>query len=332
MNQFPRGLSGLFVFLVAGRLLTGCESPERHGATESSREIVFDLDKSDERRLLSFYLGGLLSRNSSDPFEASIIVQRRGTFLLDTERLGLLNQDLLVDMKSLTDDGVITWDEFEQFINERYYAYREFPKTTDRLMDLVGDWSLGSDWFSFEVNGVMSPHRRKIHVPLVHLRNALSGYRENGDRLLYAVGTTFVSEHIDRGERVEVSVMRKREDGFWDFFAYGATGGLTGEVVRSPNNLVVPSKCIGCHFGSRLFEPERSFPADASPAPEGPRALYVQKGEKDVGIVRLLDEHRRRSDTVLGLYGTLFLGRLKAQRAAGSISEEDRKILEMLGL
>ena len=126
--------------------------------------------------------------------------------------------------------------------------------------------------------------------------------------------------------------MRKRDDGFWDFFTYGPDGTLAAETQARPRALKTPTQCVGCHFGGRLFEPEKSFPGTASEGPHGPRALYVPEAWRDAEVVRFFDEHRKRSDTVLGLYNTLFAAKLRADRRAGRLAPEDARLLESLGL
>ena len=89
---------------------------------------------------------------------------------------------------------------------------------------------------------------------------------------------------------------------------------------------------MGCHFGDKLFEPEKSFPMRAEPGPHGPRQVYVEEDLRDEEIVRRFDEHRRRSDTVLGLYTTLFVSSLRAERRAGTLDESDAVLLDSLDL
>jgi hypothetical protein len=141
-----------------------------------------------------------------------------------------------------------------------------------------------------------------------------------------------VGEHYEGEALVETTVMRKRADGYWDYFAYDASGGLASQTTTPPRALDVPTQCVGCHFGEKLFEPERSFPAEAPPGPHGPRGIYVDDALRDAEVVAFFDEHSKRSDHVLGLYGTLFIAQLRAQEAAGSLPAADAALLDDLGL
>lgn len=301
------------------------KEPEDVGTTIS-------IDKGNERMLLSYYVGGMLSAEGQDPFEAGALSVRSNTFYVDIDMLAKASPGLDSELELMARDGKVEWEELASFVNTHYYAYRRIPESLILLIEQTGDWQDDSEWLAFEVDGVMSPHRRRIHVRLDDLREALLSYSANGANLRYPIGTTFVSEHMDNGLRVEVSVMRKRSDGFWDFFAYGDDGLLVGVIDQIRKDLVVPTQCVGCHFGSRLFEPEKSFPREVADGPDGPRKLYVGENLRDDDVIRLLDEHRRRSDTVLGLYGTLFLSRLRVERRSGVISEQDKQILESMGL
>ena len=178
----------------------------------------------------------------------------------------------------------------------------------------------------------MTTARRHIYVPEAALRSALAAYHQNGERLLYPVGTTMVGEHHLGGAHVETTAMRKRADGFWDFFTYDTEGNLAKSTNTPPRKLKTPTQCVGCHTGNKPFEPERSFPDEALPGPHGPRALYVDDALRDPEVTAFFDEHRKRSDTVLGIYNTLFVAQLRADRRAGRLGEADVRLLEGLGL
>ena len=187
-------------------------------------------------------------------------------------------------------------------------------------------------WFRVELDGVMSTARRHVYVAEDALRHALRRYQQQGERLFYPVGAAIVGEHHLDGAHVETTVMRKRADGFWDFFTYGPDGALALHTQALPRSLKTPTQCVGCHFGVKLFEPERSFPGTAPPGPHGPRAFYVDDALRDRDVVVFFNEHSKRSDTILGIYNTLFVARLRADRRTGRLSDDDARLLENLGL
>lgn len=307
--------------------IASCGQPDVRPPSESSTQIRVDLEKSDERKLLAFYFGGMLSELGSDPFESGFVQEQNGRFFLDGTRLSELLPELASDIRTAGSDGRIVWDEFESLIQRHYYSYRPIPATVADLKEQRGDFSDTETWFSFEVKGVMSTHVRNIHVPRKQLLTAISNYRNNDGRLIYDSGTTFISEHKEDGQSVEISAMTKRSDGFWDFYAYGLDGSQISRIEHMPSDLIVPTQCVGCHFGNRLFEPEKSFPIDPAPGPDGPRKLYVTGDMRNLRVVRAIDEHRKRSDTILGLYATLFISQMKTRRAEGTIDPEIERIL-----
>lgn len=324
MNRFFL-VAGLTVGLLNGMACggTGDSPPNEH---DSGVRIV--LEGADDRRLLSFYIGGMVSDEGQDPFEAGFVEERSGRFYLILERISARLPELGSSLVSAAEDGAIDWAELEPIIQAHYYDYRPIPRSIADLRTLKGDWRASGEWFSFEVNGVMSSSIRRIHVPKDALISALSSYRESGDRIMYNAGTTFISEHVEGDRVLEVSALTKRNDGYWDFYAYDESGEQTTRIRRDPTDLTVPTRCVGCHFGNRLFEPERSFPAESRPGPNGPRKMYVSEELKNADVVRMLDEHRKRSDTILGLYGTLFISQLKA---TSDLSSDLKDLLDRAG-
>lgn len=310
---------------------SACNSSGDGLASRLAGEVVIDLKKTDNRRLLSFYIGGMVGAEARDPFRAGVLREEKGDFFLHVDSLAKMAPILNTDLRLISADGLVDWDELEALVLTHYYAYRNVPATVDLLMAETGDWNNEGEWFRVDVNGVMSPHLRQINVKLKDLYDAIRSYRENGDHLIYPVGTIFISEHLDADHIVELSAMRKRHDGFWDFFAYNENGFLASALTRHPKNLDVPTKCIGCHFGTRLFEPERSFPSKPQPGPDGPRALYFDYPPPGRELIRSLDEHRKRSDLVLGLYGTLMLAKLRNLKQEGSLGEEEADVLGSIG-
>ncbi|NNF04478.1 MAG: hypothetical protein HKN17_08425 [Rhodothermales bacterium] len=322
--------------LAAVLLATGCAS---RGDDAVIPGIRLDLDREGERKLLAFYLGGYVPGGAADPFQSGLLVESDGRFFIPDS---VLTSDQAMHIRNLgpaaAGDGRVDWDEFEAFIVETWPDVRRAPASVDEALRRYGDWSDSSKWFSMDVTGSMSPYRRRISVELSALRAAVDALGSLDDAVIYPEGTVFVGEHLavnsDSVTVVETTIMRKREDGLWDYFAYGSDGRWTTTIENEPSDLTVPTQCIGCHFGSRQFEPERSFPAEARPGPSGPRAVHgadeLRTSDVTARLSNGLQEHLRRSDTILGLYATLYLARIGAshpdQLDRWELSTRDRLI------
>lgn len=294
--------------------------------------VRVSIDKPDPMRLLRNYFGGYVSPEPADPFDAGLLHERAGRLYVDLEALKR-HQPAAADHLTDSDaDGRIGWDEFEAFIDATYNAVRSTPASLEAFASEASFDPLGGDWMHVDVRGVMTTARRRIYARESAIRSALERYLERDRRLIYPIGTVFVGEHYMEGRRVETTVMRKRTDGYWDYFVYGADGSPAAGTDTPPRALRAPVECVGCHHGDKVFEPEASFPAPARPGPHGPRQVYVEDALRDEEVVRFFDEHRRRSDTVLGLYGTLFVSRLRAERRAGRLNAADAALLESLQL
>lgn len=307
----------------------GCASSadDRSDTDASGTVVALDLDKSDPERLLIYYLGGYASAEGSDPVEAGLLRADGSSYGLDRSVLAARHPEAAA---RLAEADVLDWEAFAAFLQATYYDARALPPTVEALRAELP--SADSAWFTVEVNGVMTTARRRVSVPLEALQAAIEAYADNGEAVIYPVGTTFIGEHWQDGAVVETTAMRKRADGFWDYMTYGPDGRLAAETTTEPRALQTPTQCAGCHFGDRQFEPERSFPAEARPGPHGPRVLHVDEALRDLEVVRFFDEHRKRSDTVLGLYATLYVSELRAKRTAGTLGAEEAALLASLGL
>ena len=294
--------------------------------------LAVDLDKSNEDVLLRYYLGGYVGPGGGDPAEAGLMVEEGG-LAVRPEAVPEPYRDALRDVNG---DGTLDWDEFVAFVEATYARARGLPPTLDALRAEAPYADGDSAWFTVDVDGVMTAARRRVYVPVAALRQALAGYRAAGDRLVYPAGTVLVGEHRDGDRVLETTVKRRRADGFWDFAVYDADGRLAGATSTPPRPLDAPTQCTGCHLGRRLFDPEKSFPAPAPDGPYGPRAIYVDDAVRDAvaahDLAAFFDEHAKRSDGVLGLYGTLYTASLLVDRAAGSIAPAVASLIEGLGL
>ena len=320
------------ILLLLALCFTACGTPEAGSEETVSSRIEIDLDKANPERLLRYYFGGYVGLDGGDPFSTGLLAAEDGQFYIDAAVLEASHPGLGTPLAEAAGDRRLDWDELAGFLNASYYTARNLPPTLAAFRAETPYRDAEAAWFHVELDGVMSTARRHVYVAEDALRAALRGYQAQDERLFYPGGTAIVGEHHLDGEHLETTVMRKRGDGFWDFFTYGPDGTLAARTQALPRALKTPTQCVGCHFGAKLFEPERSFPAAASPGPHGPRAFYVNEALRDRKVVVFFDEHRKRSDTVLGIYNTLFVARLRADRRAGRLSDDDGRLLETLGL
>jgi len=257
-------------------------------------------------------------------------VEDDGSFYIDFEALKSSDRSA-ASLINAASDGVLTWEELSPFFQKTYYARRNAPVSL-ALLKSESDFPAGDSLFVLSVTGVMTTTTRNVAIARSSIRNALMSYRASGDRLLYPKGTVIIASHSLDDTDLEFTAMRKREDDFWDYFVYDADGLLTDSTQTDPKHLNAPTQCVGCHLGTRLFEPERSFPAAARPGPDGPRGVHVDPVLRIGSAVRYLDEHRKRSDGILGLYGTIFVSELLVSRREGTLSDVDAALLDTLGL
>ena len=313
-------------FLLLGTLVAGCASGPADPATSDA--IPLDLDRDKPERLLASVLGAYAGPDGADPFEAGLVSGEGSDLALHP---GALPDDARAALEDANGDGAIDWDELAAMLEATYYSARSLPSTVAELR-AAADYSAGEpEWFTVEVDGVMSAARRRIAVPTAALRSAMESFPSSGE-LVYPAGTWIVGEHLEDGEVVETTAKRRRADGYWDFAVYGPDGALAPSTQTEPRALRVPTQCTGCHLGQRLFEPEKSFPAAASDGPFGPRAVHVPDAWRSLEATNLFNEHASRDDGVLGLYATVYAGRLMAQRRAGALEPEDAALLDALGL
>ena len=334
-SALPLFRSSALPFLLALLLaspLAGCGGDSPDGdSTDETAGLRLDTEKRDPERLLRYYFGSYLGPAGGDAVVAGVLSGEGEDFLLHPDALDARWRPAL-DAANANGDDTIDWDELVAFLDQTYAEARALPRTLDAFRADVPYTEADSAWFTVEIDGVMTNARRHLFVPVSALRAALTHYRANGERLIYPVGTAIVGEHRMEGELAETTVMRKRPDGFWDFFVYGADGALAAATDTPPRALRSPTQCVGCHIGRKAFEPEKSFPAEAPPGPFGPRAIHVGPELRSAEVVAFFDEHAKRSDTVLGVYNTLFVSGLLADRRAGRLTAEDAALLDGLGL
>ncbi|MEQ9103685.1 MAG: hypothetical protein RIE53_03210 [Rhodothermales bacterium] len=310
-------------------LLAGCNPAAEDDGSGSSR-IPIRLDRSGEDALIHYYFGSYLDP-VSNPVAAGLVTNEDGAWYLN--RPASVPQ-AMASMDSLylsVGTGALTWDILSTFVRQTWYEARGLPRTTADLMESVGSFRDDPAWFRLDVSGSMSPWERRIHVPMDALLHALeSGAEPEG--LRYPVGTWFIADHYDQDRLVETTAMVKRADSLWDYAGYDASGRLVDRIRKHDGTMDVPTQCLGCHNGNRAFEPERSFPAEASPGPAGERRIYVGADFRDPVVASILSEHMKRADTILGVYATVFLSGIRSRAIRGEASPEERVLLEKYGV
>ena len=294
-------------------LVAACSAPDAPAGL-----LRVELDKNNPERLMRFYMGAVDGAGGD-----SLLSDVDGGLFLHADRLA----DYTDYHPDRNDDGVLDWDELARFVEYTYNADGRIPATLYELREATA-YDDTTRSLVVEVIGTMSVATRRVFVPRDALLQALEEFDTEDRAIRYPTGTTIVGEHWLDNRLVEVTAMSKRPDGFWDFFVYDAAGALANSTSTEPRALEAPIQCAGCHFGTRTFEPEKSFPAIAPPGPDGPRLFKSATPGVTPGLVSHFDEHRRRSDTVLGIYATLYIGSLLDQERRGMLSDEGRRLLE----
>lgn len=303
---------------VVAATLAGCatenESNDSTGLSEVDATMIpIEFDGNEAGRLLRFYFGSFMGPQGGDPVAAGILEKRENSwYLRNPESIGGISGALMDLYSSSLEAGRLSEDELDAFVRSNYYQARSFPESLDEMKARHGSWS-EPEWFRIDVQGSMVPLRRVTWVRRTDIESALDRMQTLADPVVYDPSTLFVGEHTDGDRVVETTLMHKRADGFWDYWAYDEEGRLTDLIRKEPRDMLIPTRCTGCHFGDRLFEPERSYPGMARPGPSGERALFIPEAWRNVELSATIQEHARRSDTVLGLYATLYLAEAAAQ-------------------
>lgn len=288
--------------------------------------VAVDAGRSDAGRVLRFYLGSYMDPARID----SVLVADGDGWRLDLESLASTAPELRAQLEPSAGDGLLDRDELRAAVQATYAEARRLPGSATDLVALPGFGAPDDERVEIRVRGSMTRYERRVRIPVAAVVSALETFAAEGE-LRYPAGTVVVGEHLEDGDVVETTAMIRRADGYWDFAAYGVGGEPIGEIHGDRGGLAVPTRCFGCHYGDRAFEPEASFPAPAADGPHGPRFVDVPGEWVDPDVVARLDEHRRRSDGLLGLYATVLVGRWRAEAEAGRLPAERARLVEALG-
>lgn len=319
-----RGL--LLAVLPAAAVCASCASEAID--VSSADRVEIRLQRRNAEAVARYYVGGFVAPQGGDPVEAGLLSVDGASLWVHPVALPTYAREALND----DGDGVLDADEFAAWSAATYRRARALPTTIDSLSP-GRPWSeRDTSWFSIDIQGSpMTAARRRLYIPVAALRHAILSHASDGE-LTYPEGTIVVGEHLEEGALVETTVKRRRADGFWDFMVFDAAGRLVDATSTPPRRLRAPRQCTGCHLGSRLFEPDRSFPGRAPRGPTGDRAVVVPEAWRDAGAAAIFREHATRADGLLGLYATVYMGRLRSESGLRRpIAPADRRLLELLG-
>ncbi len=318
-NSAPASL--FLVLLVA---LSACAQPSPPVPPGS---LAVDLEKPGQDVLLTYWLNVYLDP-PRDPLSANVLYHSDGMYYLAPEDSIRSKAPGLLPL--LTHEFV-DWDIFSTFIQDTWHDAAGHPRSIGEWIERVGNWREAEGWLRIPVKGSMSPYERVVSVQESAVRHALSE-RSRGGALIYPEGTLFVADHMVENQIMETTIMWKRQSDTWDYVSYDGDGHLTDRIFKEPDPLQSPIQCLGCHRGNRAFEPERSFPAPADPGPNGARYIDVDNDARDAVVTSVMNEHMRRSDTILGLYATIFLSRVRVRVLSGRGSASDSLLLMEQGI
>lgn len=226
------------------------------------------------------------------------------------------------------------------FIDRYYYEYRGFLKT---MSDLEQKYPFrdANLWTHTEVQSGITNGTRHIYASKLSLFAALLDYKKNGDKLIYPVGTAFVSETFrsdslkssetkSEMKFVQAEVMIKRSDGEWDFFMYSEQRQLTLQPLKSARTGTSPRTCLTCHYNPDVrHEPFASFPNERAGKNIASVAVPddLRGGER---VFKFFAESQARADHIFGSYASLLVAGVKRDAAAGKLSLHDKFIYEKL--
>ncbi|MEX1275031.1 MAG: hypothetical protein WEE20_03815, partial [Bacteroidota bacterium] len=276
-------------------LLTGCSTP--------SDRVHIPLEGSQGKTIARFYSGMI----SGDKYEELFVEDSTGLGLR-LSALRIVSPRLSSTLDKIREGGDrLNRDQWNRFLKVVVEQSTPFPETLAELFPTGLPHTMEDSYFRLKVYGAMTTFRREIYVPKQALEDGLLKYWDRGGMLQYPAGTVIAAYHNNSsGATLELTVKKRRSDGFWDFGVYDSSGRSVRHSSSPPTSYSAPVQCVGCHLGTMLYEPEESFMIGREGKTEG-EYLVLEDRLRNPKIVELLDEHTRRSDHVLGVYGTIYL-------------------------
>jgi hypothetical protein len=297
------------------------------GCQQKGGLLTIDAESEANKKIVAFYFGSFAT---TDPYQSGVLKKDGDSIQLDVEALEKAYPEAKGKLQG--QNGTLSMESIRAFMNETYYAARKFPPTLQAFRAEHSYSVTDPKWFSVRLNGAMSSVERTIYIEYSALKAALSQYKANNQQLLYPVGTVIIGEYTEGGAIIETTLEQKRADNHWDYWIYDASGNLAKQTLEKPKALKAPTQCVGCHYGKKLYEPEKSYPADAPVINDVLRKIQGTPAPKTAEMVAFFQEHAKRSDTILGVYNTIFVSNLLEKRDKGTLNAEETQLLTQIGL
>lgn len=192
------------------------------------------------------------------------------------------------------------------------------------------------DWVHFDVqpSGITSTKRRiffeKSKVATALLTYA-GGAGDESSAMEYPRGSVFIAQALDANDHpLDTEILFTNAGELPTFLVFDHDGKPTNVFIRpvgDPNGrrANVPQACINCHARPRGFHPTFSFPNE-----ETEHKMLMPVEWRDARAVAYFQESKRRGETLFGPYGGILIGMLRSEAAAGTLSEDDEVLWEMI--
>lgn len=201
------------------------------------------------------------------------------------------------------------------------------------------DFLGGERWMSIDiVPSAITQTRRRIYFEKDKVASAMlvhaGGSGEEAAPLEYPRGTVFVAQAIDdHGAALDTEILITAAGSMPEFLVFDEHGERTDVFIRpvgageNGTAAPVPQACTNCHRRNRGFHPTFSYPDEHA---AGDWRIVLPETWRDRRAVDHFRESRRGGDFLFGPYGAILFGRLRAEAAAGTLSDDDEVLWELL--
>ena len=201
------------------------------------------------------------------------------------------------------------------------------------------DFLDGDRWMSIDiVPSAITQTRRRVYFEKDKVASALlihaGGQGEDAAPMEYPRGTVFVTRALDdNGAALDTEILITAAGSMPKFLVFDEHGERTDVFIRpvgageNGTAAPVPQSCTNCHRRNRGFHPTYSYPDEHT---AGDWRIVMPEAWRDRRAVDHFRESQRGGYFLFGPYGAILFGRLRAEAAAGTLSDDDAVLWEML--